>query len=87
MPTAVKYTHESAWDFAGGPVVRTLLPLQGAWAQSLVGELKSLMLCGVAKKKSHSRYVQIYNTFLAVNRNSFGGFGVFFKKLLQILIK
>ena len=50
MPTAV-YTYESAWDFAGAPVVRTLLPLQGAWVQSLAGELKSLMLCGVAKKK------------------------------------
>ena len=43
--------NESAWDFAGAPVVRTLLPLQGAWVQSLAGELKSLMLCGVAKKK------------------------------------
>ena len=34
--------------------------------------------CG-QKKKSHSRYVQIYNIFLAVNGNrSFGGFGFFF---------
>ena len=26
------------------------LPLQGAWVQSLVGELRSHMPCGVAKK-------------------------------------
>ena len=85
MLTAVKYTYENVWDFAGGPVVKTPLPLQGAWVQSLVGELKSLLLCGVAKKKkkqNHSRHEQIYKTFLAVNINrSFGGFGVFFFKL------
>ena len=51
MLTAVKYTYENARDFAGGPVVRTPLPPQGVWVQSLVGELKSPMLCGVAKKK------------------------------------
>ena len=33
----------SGWD--------SMIPLQGAWVWSLVGELRSHMLCGVAKKK------------------------------------
>ena len=36
-------------DFPGGPVVKT--PLQRVQVQSLIGELRSCMLCGVAKKK------------------------------------
>ena len=36
-----------------GPVVKTLvLPLQGAWVQFLVGELRSHMLCCMAKSKN-----------------------------------
>ena len=38
-------------DFSGGPVVKTALLLQGAQVPSLVGELRSRMLCGMAKKK------------------------------------
>ena len=35
-----------------GPAVKTLvLPLQGAWVQFLVGELRSHMLCCMAKNK------------------------------------
>ena len=35
-----------------GPIVKTpVLPLQGAWVQYLVGELRSHMLCCMAKKK------------------------------------
>ena len=67
VPTAVKYTSKNGCDFAGGPVVRILLPLQGAWVQSLVGELNSLMLCAVAKKKKAIAYMDKYNIFLAVN--------------------
>ena len=37
------------WDFRGSPVVRTLLPLQGAWVRFLVGELTSCMSCGMAR--------------------------------------
>ena len=37
-------------DFPGGPVVKTLLPEQGAWVQSLVRELSSCMLCSKKKK-------------------------------------
>ena len=32
-------------DFPGSPVGKTLLPMQGAWVRSLVGELKSRMPC------------------------------------------
>ena len=37
-------------DFPGVPVVKTELPLQGARVRSLVGELRSHMPQGVAKK-------------------------------------
>ena len=37
-------------DFPSGPVVKTVLPLQGAQVRSLVGELRSHMLRGAAKK-------------------------------------
>ena len=39
------------WDFPDGPVVKTLLPLQGAWVQSLDRELRSHKPHGMAKKK------------------------------------
>ena len=32
------------WELPGGPVVRTLLPLQETQVQSLVGELRSCMV-------------------------------------------
>ena len=38
-------------EFLGGPVARAPLPLQGARVQSLVGELRSHMRQGTAKKK------------------------------------
>ena len=38
-------------NFPGAPVVGTLLPIQGAQVQSLVGELGSYMPHSVAKKK------------------------------------
>ena len=42
----------SLWDFPGGPVVKgSMLPLQGARVRSLVGELRSYVLCGTAKNK------------------------------------
>ena len=38
-------------DFPGGPVVKTLLTMSGgARVQSLVGELRSYMLCAMAKR-------------------------------------
>ena len=36
-------------DFPGGPVVKTVFPMQGAWVQSLEGE-RSHMPLGVEKK-------------------------------------
>ena len=38
--------------FPGGPGVRTLLPMQGTWVQSLVWELRSHKSCGMANKYS-----------------------------------
>ena len=32
------------WDFRGSPVVKTVLPMQGAWVRSPVKELRSHML-------------------------------------------
>ena len=40
----------SSWEFPGMSVARTLLPLQGAWVQSLFGELRSHMPHDMAKK-------------------------------------
>ena len=36
-------------EFAGGPVVKTVLPLQGTRVQALVREIRSCMLRGMAK--------------------------------------
>ena len=41
-------------NFPGGPVVRTpCFQLQGVWVWSLVGELRSHILCGKKKKKNY----------------------------------
>ena len=43
-----------SWNFPESPVVRTLrFLLQGMWIQSLVGALRSYMLCGVAKRQNN----------------------------------
>ena len=49
-------------DFSDGPVVKTL-PLQGAWVQSLVGELRSHMQHAVAKKKKTKNHVVLGKPF------------------------
>ena len=41
--------------FPGGPVVKTLHSLEGAWVQSSVRELRSHMLPNMAKKKEERR--------------------------------
>ena len=38
------------WNFPGGPVVKTALLLQGAWIQSLAGELRSCISHGAARR-------------------------------------
>ena len=43
-------TFVDGWDFPGGPVVDCMLPMQGAWVRSLVGELRSHMPCGMATR-------------------------------------
>ena len=37
-------------DFPGSPVVKTALPSQWVWVLSLARELRSCLLCGMAKK-------------------------------------
>ena len=49
-------------DFPDDPVVK-ILPVQGAWVQSLVGELRSHMLHGVAKKKKIKKHVVLGKSF------------------------
>lgn len=49
-------TGSKLWDSAGGPVGKTAgFHCRGAQAHSLVRELKSYMLLGVAKKKKKAR--------------------------------
>ena len=43
-------------DFPGCPVVKTALPIQGAWVQSLVRKLGFHMPRGVAKNKLKEFY-------------------------------
>ena len=49
-------------DFPGSPVVRTLHFHTGAWVQSLIGELRSHKLFGVAKptNKQKVSWVVVY---------------------------
>ena len=42
-------------DFSGSLVVKTLLPLQGAQVQTLVGEQRSHILHNAAKKKKKKK--------------------------------
>ena len=42
-----KGKRKEPWDFPGGPVFKTVLPMQGVWVQSLARELRSHM----ARKK------------------------------------
>ena len=42
---------EEEGDFPGGPVVNPALPMQGGQVRTMVGEIRSHMLCGSAKKK------------------------------------
>ena len=43
---------EDPWDFPGGPVVKTVLPSQGAWVGSLFRELQSCMPQSAAKEQN-----------------------------------
>ena len=42
-------------DFPGSPVFETVLPMQRVLVQSLVGELRSHILWGTAKKRKKER--------------------------------
>ena len=49
-PLALEIPWVGRGYFPGGLAVKTVLPLQGVWVQSLVGELKLHMLRGTANK-------------------------------------
>ena len=57
----------------GSPVVRTLLSLLRAKAQSLVGKLRSCKLCGTAKRNTDTQTHTDTHTYM-------GTFGPFFNK-------
>ena len=42
-------------DFPSGLVVNSVLPMQWAWVQYLVGELRSHMLWGCCKKEKRKK--------------------------------
>ena len=43
----------------GGPVVKTMLPIQGVWVQSLVRELRSHELGSRTKKKENIKFLTV----------------------------
>ena len=47
-----------AWDFPGGPVVESVLPLQGARIQYLVRELRFRVPHGVDGKKERKKDIK-----------------------------
>ena len=51
---------EDPWDFPGGPVVKTVLPSQGAWVGSLFRELQSCMPAYHGQKNPKNHFV-IFN--------------------------
>ena len=57
--------------FTVDPMVRTLLPLQGAQVQYLVGELRSRMPHDSAKHNKTEHLLRLSNNFLA-EFNRFG---------------
>ena len=42
-----KLVKSNPGDFTVGPVVKTVLPLQGTWVQALIREIRSCMLQGL----------------------------------------
>ena len=50
-PIFILFKNSFIEDFPGGPVVKTLLPLQGTWVRSLVGEQRSHKTRDSDKKK------------------------------------
>ena len=50
-----------------------MLPLQGAWVQSLVKELRSQMLCSMAKKKKKKRFKKCESCLCRLNPDCLHG--------------
>ena len=57
------HTHTHLRDFPGSPVIKTALPLQGTRVQSLVGELRSHMPHGMAKKTKQNIHLSMHRIF------------------------
>ena len=57
-------------DFHEGTVIKTALPMQGAWVWSLVGELRYHMMHSTAKKRFHLLTSPWISWFLWQNDNS-----------------
>ena len=52
-----KFKNSRIWDFPGGLVIKTLhFHCRGKQVQSLIRELRSHMLCGMAKKKKKAKF-------------------------------
>ena len=65
-------------DFPGGPVVKTLLPVQGAPVQFLVGELRSHMPRGARPKQTNKKTVPMEKAWHRVPLSS--GLGLDFRE-------
>lgn len=55
-------------DFPNGPAVTTLLPLQGTWVRSLIGELISCMPHGMGKKKKKNNFTSLPSFWANVSK-------------------
>ena len=51
------------WDFPGSPVADSMLSVQDAWVQALVGELRSHILHGKKKKSLGFSVLRVYAYF------------------------
>ena len=49
--SCLTFKRDSCWNFSGGLVVKSPLPMQGVWVRSLVGELRPHMPQDVAQKR------------------------------------
>ena len=66
----LKSTH--IWDLPGSPVVKTVIPLQGASVLSLMREIRSHMLHGSDKKRKEEKFkINTHLNILFLNLISF----------------
>ena len=74
-----------AGDFPGSPMVKTpALPLQEAWVQSLMGELRSCGPCSMAKKKNLLSSLEEATSYPKLHHKTETVFPTFRKNIKQI---